>query len=225
MTPDTIRILLADDHAMLRAGLRALLEAEDGLEVVGEAGTGEEAVELAQELEPDVVVMDLSMPGIGGLEATRRIAGGGPASENEEATTRVLVLTMHAEEEHLLPVLEAGGSGYVNKRRADEELIEAIRAVARGDVFLYPEAAKLLLQGFRGKPTDEEDPLTRLSDRELEVLGFTAEGFSAAEIGRKLSISPKTVDTYRSRIMEKLGLHHRSELVRFALKQGLLKAE
>lgn len=225
MTAETIRILLADDHAMLRAGLRALLEAEDGLEVVGEAGTGEEAVELAQELAPDVVVMDLSMPGIGGLEATRRIAGGGPAAENEEATTRVLVLTMHAEEEHLLPVLEAGGSGYVNKRRADEELIEAIRAVARGDVFLYPEAAKLLLQGFRGKPTDEEDPLTKLSDRELEVLGFTAEGFSAAEIGRKLSISPKTVDTYRSRIMEKLGLNHRSELVRFALKQGLLKAE
>ncbi len=225
MTAETIRILLADDHAMLRAGLRALLEAEDGLEVVGEAGTGEEAVELAQEIAPDVVVMDLSMPGIGGLEATRRIAGGGPAAENEEATTRVLVLTMHAEEEHLLPVLEAGGSGYVNKRRADEELIEAIRAVARGDVFLYPEAAKLLLQGFRGKPTDEEDPLTKLSDRELEVLGFTAEGFSAAEIGRKLSISPKTVDTYRSRIMEKLGLNHRSELVRFALKQGLLKAE
>lgn len=226
MTAQTIRILLADDHAMLRAGLKALLDAEDGLEVVGEAGTGEEAVELARELEPDVVVMDLSMPGIGGLEATRRIAGGGPAAENdEEVTTRVLVLTMHAEEEHLLPVLEAGGSGYVNKRRADEELIEAIRAVARGDVFLYPEAAKLLLQGFRGKPTDEEDPLTRLSDRELEVLGFTAEGFSAAEIGRKLSISPKTVDTYRSRIMEKLGLHHRSELVRFALQQGLLKAD
>lgn len=226
MTAQTIRILLADDHAMLRAGLKALLDAEDGLEVVGEAGTGEEAVELARELEPDVVVMDLSMPGIGGLEATRRIAGGGPAAENdEEVATRVLVLTMHAEEEHLLPVLEAGGSGYVNKRRADEELIEAIRAVARGDVFLYPEAAKLLLQGFRGKPTDEEDPLTRLSDRELEVLGFTAEGFSAAEIGRKLSISPKTVDTYRSRIMEKLGLHHRSELVRFALQQGLLKAD
>ena len=225
MAAETIRILLADDHAMLRAGLRALLEAEDGLEVVGEAGTGEEAIELAQELAPDVVVMDLSMPGIGGLEATRRIAGGGPAAENDEAATRVLVLTMHAEEEPRGPVVEAGGSGYGDKRKADEELMEAIRAVARGDVFLYPEAAKLLLQGFRGKPTDEEDPLTRLSDRELEVLGFTAEGFSAAEIGRKLSISPKTVDTYRSRIMEKLGLHHRSELVRFALKQGLLKAE
>lgn len=227
MSDERIRILLADDHAMLRAGLRALLEAERDLEVVGEAGTGEEAVEMAERLHPDVVVMDLSMPGIGGLEATRRIAGaaGGAAAPGAEPETRVLVLTMHAEEEHLLPVLDAGGSGYVNKRSADEELIEAIRTVARGDVFLYPEAAKLLLQGFRGKPADEDDPLTRLSERELEVLGFTAEGFSAAEIGRKLSISPKTVDTYRSRIMEKLGLHHRSELVRFALQQGLLKAD
>lgn len=223
MAADRIRILLADDHAMLRAGLRALLDVEADLEVVGEAGTGEEAVELAARIEPDVVVMDLSMPGIGGLEATRRIASS--AGEGGEVGPRVLVLTMHAEEEHLLPVLDAGGSGYVNKRSADEELIEAIRTVARGDVFLYPDAAKLLLQGFRGKPTGEEDPLTRLSERELEVLGFTAEGYSAAEIGRKLSISPKTVDTYRSRIMEKLGLHHRSELVRFALRQGLLKAE
>ena len=225
MSDEAIRILLADDHAMLRSGLRALLEAEDDLEVVGEAGTGEEAVEMAEGLHPDVVVMDRSMPGIGGLEATRRIASPSPSQGSEEPATRVLVLTMHAEEEHLLPVLDAGGSGYVNKRSADEELIEAIRTVARGDVFLYPDAAKLLLQGFRGKPTDEEDPLTRLSERELEVLGFTAEGFSAAEIGKKLSISPKTVDTYRSRIMEKLGLHHRSELVRFALQQGLLKAE
>ncbi|HEX6924977.1 MAG TPA: response regulator transcription factor [Longimicrobiaceae bacterium] len=225
MSTQRIRILLADDHAMLRAGLRALLDAESDMEVVGEAGTGEEAVELAERLSPDVVVMDLSMPGIGGLEATRRIAGSTAEAGEEGAGPRVLVLTMHAEEEHLLPVLEAGGSGYVNKRSADEELIEAIRTVARGDVFLYPEAAKLLLQGFRGKPTGEEDPLTRLSERELEVLGFTAEGYSAAEIGKKLSISPKTVDTYRSRIMEKLGLHHRSELVRFALRQGLLKAE
>ena len=180
---------------------------------------------MAERLKPDVVVMDLSMPGIGGLEATRRIAA--TSSEAAPRTgTRVLVLTMHGEEEHLLPVLEAGGSGYVNKRGADEELIEAIRTVARGDVFLYPNAAKLLLQGFRGKATrGDQDPLEKLTERELEVLGYTAEGFSSAEIGKKLFISPKTVDTYRSRIMEKLGLHHRSELVRFALQQGLLKAE
>jgi two-component system response regulator NreC len=214
-----IRILLVDDHAVLRAGLRALLDAEPDLEVVGEAATGEEGVAAAERLHPDVVVMDLSMPGIGGLEATRRIAAGGGA-------TRVLVLSMHGEEEHLLPVLEAGGSGYVHKRSADEELIKAIRTVARGDVFLYPNAAKLLLQGFRGKNVrDPDDPLRRLTEREQEVLGYTAEGFSSAEIGKKLFISPKTVDTYRSRIMEKLGLHHRSELVRFALQQGLLRAD
>jgi len=219
MPPNPIRILLVDDHAVLRAGLRALLEAEPDLMVVGEAGTGEEGVELAARAQPDVVVMDLSMPGIGGLEATKRITAMG-------RNIRVLVLTMHGEEEHLLPVLDAGGSGYVHKRGADEELIEAIRTVARGDVFLYPNAAKLLLQGFRGKAGREEDsPLQKLTERERDVLGYTAEGFSSAEIGKKLFISPKTVDTYRSRIMEKLGLHHRSELVRFALQQGLLKAE
>jgi DNA-binding NarL/FixJ family response regulator len=218
MADEPIRIVLVDDHAVLRAGLRALLEAEADLEIVGEAGTGEEAMPMIEQTAPDVVVMDLSMPGIGGLEATRRVSA-------MEQDTRVLVLTMHGEEEHLLPVLEAGGSGYVNKRSADEELIEAIRTVARGDVFLYPNAAKLLLQGFRGKTIrDDDDPLRKLTERELEVLGYTAEGFSSAEIGKKLFISPKTVDTYRSRIMEKLGLHHRSELVRFALQQGLLKA-
>lgn len=218
MSERTIRILLVDDHAVLRAGLRALLDAEKDMEVVGEAATGEDGLTMAGTIRPDVVVMDLSMPGMGGLEATRQLAALGEM--------RVLVLTMHGEEEHLLPVLEAGGSGYVNKRSADEELIEAIRTVARGDVFLYPNAAKLLLQGYRGKgDSEEDDPLERLTDREREVLGFTAEGFSSAEIGRKLFISPKTVDTYRSRIMEKLGLHHRSELVRFALQQGLLKAE
>lgn len=217
--PETIRVLLVDDHAVLRAGLRALLEAEPGLQVVGEAGTGEEGTARAAELRPDVVVMDLSMPGQGGLEATRAIAA-------LDQGTRVLVLTMHGEEEHLLPVLEAGGSGYVNKRSADEELIEAIRTVARGDVFLYPSAAKLLLRGLKQKSeAGEEDPIDRLTDREREVLSFTVEGFSSSEIGKKLFISPKTVDTYRARIMEKLDLHHRSELVRFALRKGLLRAE
>jgi two-component system, NarL family, response regulator NreC len=219
MSRSPIRILLVDDHAVLRAGLRALLEVESDLEVVGEAGTGEEGLAMVPRTRPDVVVMDLSMPGMGGLEATRKIM-------EMQTGARVLVLTMHGEEEHLLPVLDAGGSGYVNKRGADEELIEAIRTVARGDVFLYPSAAKLLLQGFRGKAEkDEDDPLHKLTEREREVLGYTAEGYSSAEIGKKLFISPKTVDTYRSRIMEKLGLHHRSELVRFALQQGLLKAE
>ena len=217
--PEQIRILLMDDHAMLRAGLRALLEAEPGFLVVGEAGTGEEGVMKARQLKPNVVVMDLSMPGEGGLAAVREISALGQ-------DIRTLVLTMHGEEEHLLPVLEAGGSGYVNKRSADEELIEAIKTVAVGDVFLYPSGAKLLLRGLKQKTEPgEDDPLEKLTDREREVLGFTVEGFSSTEIGKKLFISPKTVDTYRARIMEKLNLHHRSELVRFALKTGLLKAD
>jgi DNA-binding NarL/FixJ family response regulator len=215
--PETIRILLVDDHLVLRAGLKALLEAEKDFRIVGEASTGEEGVEKAQHLRPDVVVMDLSMPGAGGLEATRRIAS--------ETKSKVLVLTMHSEEEYLLPVLEAGGSGYVRKTSADEDLTNAIRTVARDEVFLYPTAAKLLLQGFRVKGEDDRpDPLEKLTERERDVLAMTAEGFSSSEIGEKLFISPKTVDTYRSRIMEKLGLHHRSELVRFALDTGLLKA-
>lgn len=215
----TVRILLADDHAVLRAGLRALLDAEPDLTVVGEASTGEEAIEKAKTLEPDVVVMDLSMPGIGGLEATRRI-------HQQEGKTRVLVLTMHAEEEFLLPVLEAGGSGYVRKTRADEDLTQAIRTVARDEVFLYPSATKILLQGYKTvEAGGEKSPLERLSERERDVLALTAEGFSSSEIGERLFISPKTVDTYRSRIMEKLELRHRSELVRFALRTGLLKVE
>jgi two-component system response regulator NreC len=218
MTDDLIRIILADDHQVLRAGLKALLESEPDMKVVGEASTGEEAVEKAKFLKPDVVVMDLSMPGMGGLEATRAIAEAGIA--------KVLVLTMHAEEEYLLPVLEAGGSGYVKKTSADMDLTAAIRTVAKDEVFLYPNAARLLLQGFRVRGDKrEDDPLLRLTERERDVLTMTAEGFSSSEIGEKLFISPKTVDTYRSRIMQKLELTHRSELVRFALNAGLLKAK
>ncbi len=217
--PDLIRILLVDDHAVLRAGLKALLDAEDDLRVVGEAGTGEEAIEKVKLMKPDVVVMDLSMPGIGGLEATKKIA-------ELALGTKVLVLTVHAEEEYLLPVLEAGGSGYVTKTSADMDLIQAIRTVARDEVFLYPSATRLLLRRYKQAEEDrKESPLALLSEREREVLAQTAEGYSSAEIGKRLFISPKTVDTYRSRIMEKLKLNHRSELVRFALRTGLLKVE
>ena len=215
---DEIRVLLADDHGVLRAGLRALLDAEPDIRVVGEAETGEEAVERAREMEPDIVVMDLSMPGKGGLEATKEVVA-------LDQATRVLVLTMHTEEEYLLPVLEAGGSGYVRKTSADEDLTRAIRTVARDEVFLYPTAAKLLLKGYKVQREAPDDPLDQLSDREREVLAMTAEGFSSREIGEQLYISPKTVDTYRSRIMEKLKLNHRSELVRFALDTGLLAAD
>jgi len=211
-----IKILLVDDHAMFRAGIKALLEAEGRMTVVGEASTGDEAVDRVRELKPDVVVMDLSMPGSNGLEATRRIAA-------LELDTKVLVLTVHAEEEYLVPVVEAGASGYLTKTSADTDLIEAIRVVARGEVFLPPKATTLLLQRYKASESEDTASLHDLSTREQEVLALTAEGYSSREIGKKLFISPKTVDTYRSRIMDKLGLNHRSELVRFALRVGLLK--
>jgi DNA-binding NarL/FixJ family response regulator len=215
--PEKIRLVLADDHAILRAGLSALLALESDLDVVAEVSTGEDAVERARTLRPNVVVMDLDMPGMGGLEATRQIA----ALEQE---TRVLVLTSHAETEYLLRVLEAGGSGFVQKTNAEQDLINAIRVVAGGEVFLYPSATRLLLREYRtAEAKGEVSPLEELSEREREVLALTAEGFTSTEVGKKLFLSPKTVDTYRSRLMQKLGLSHRSELVRFALQTGVLK--
>jgi DNA-binding NarL/FixJ family response regulator len=216
--PDPIRVLLADDHTIFRAGLRALLELEEEIQVVGEAASGEEAVQEALALRPDVVVMDLSMPGSGGLEATRRISA-------LEIPVRVLVLTVHAEEEYLVPVVDAGASGYLTKVSADRDLMEAIRVVARGEVYLPARATTLLLRQYRQAEEEGGDGrgLRELSSREREVLALTAEGYSSSEIGKKLFISPKTVDTYRGRIMQKLGLNHRSELVRFALRVGLLR--
>lgn len=213
---EKIKILLVDDHAMFRAGIKALIELEERMEVVGEASTGDEAVDRVRELKPDIVVMDLAMPGSNGLEATRRISA-------LELDTNVLVLTVHGEEEYLVPVIEAGASGYLTKTSADTDLLEAIRVVSRGQVFLPPKAATLLLRRYKDAEGDDSTGLKDLSPREQEVLALTAEGFSSREIGLKLFISPKTVDTYRSRIMDKLGLSHRSELVRFALKVGLLK--
>ena len=214
---EEIRVLLVDDHAVLRGGLKALLSLEPDLDVVAEASTGEEAIDRTQQIQPDVVVMDLDMPGIGGLEATRRIAA-------EATGTRVLVLTSHSEEDHLLPVLEAGGHGFVHKSGPEEDLVKAIRTVARGEVFLYPRAAKLLLMGYQKAGDDSrKGPLDELSDREREVAVLAAEGYTSAEIGKKLFLSPKTVDTYRARLMQKLGMTHRAELVRFALSTGLLR--
>jgi DNA-binding NarL/FixJ family response regulator len=216
MSVQTISVLLADDHGIVRAGLRALLDAQQDINVVGEASSGDEAVELAQKLEPDIIIMDISMPG-GGLEATRKIA-------KLELPTKILILTIHAEERYLLPVLEAGGSGYVRKASLHTDLIDAIRTVFRGEVFLEPAATRMLLQGYLDRANDgiELDPGKLLSEREREVLKLTAEGFTAQEIGDQLFLSPKTVETYRHRIMHKLGFSHRSELVRYALRAGLL---
>jgi len=217
--PPPIHILLADDHWVVRAGLRAVLDGQANVRVVGEAATGEEAVEKARALKPDVVLMDLVMPGIGGLEAVRRIAAlhGG---------TKILVLSAHLQEDMLLEVLEAGGSGFVTKESAAENLARAIRTVAQNEVFLDPSAARLLVQHYKEPHSKEtKGALARLSVREREVLALAAEGHTSTEIGKLLRLSPKTVDTYRARIMDKLGLKHRSELVRFALRAGLLKIE
>ncbi len=211
-----ITVLLADDHAVLRQGLRVLLDAEPGIDVVGEAGTGDEAVELAAKLRPAIVVMDLSMPGKDGLTATKEIVAGLP-------DVRVLVLTMHDDEHYLYRVLEAGGSGYVVKSSADTDLLSAIRSVARGGLFVYaPAAAHILKNYVDGAGLPKPSPGGGLSEREVEVLRLTAEGYTNQEIAEKLYLSRKTVDSYRGRIMDKLNLEHRSELVQYALRRGLL---
>ncbi len=214
--PEKIRIVLADDHAVLRSGLRALLNSEPDFEVVGEASNGREAVDLAQSLKPDVIVMDISMPVMDGMQAAEEIQRLGLAS-------RLVMLTVHAEEDYLFQTLRLGASGYVLKSSADTELMEAIRMAHRGEVFLYPSAVKKLLGEYLRSGSDEaRQEYDLLTSREREVLKLTAEGYTNHEIAEKLVISPKTVDTYRQRIMEKLNLHHRSELVRYALRRGLL---
>jgi DNA-binding NarL/FixJ family response regulator len=214
-----IRILLADDHGVVRAGLRALLDAQPDMQVVAEAEDGPRAVELTRRYEPAVVVADLSMPG-GGLETIREITALGLPS-------RVLVLTVHAEERYLLPVLEAGGSGYVRKASAHTDLLDAIRTVARGEVFLDPAATKTLLRGYLGRVRsgEELDLGELLSEREREVVRLTAEGYTAQQAADILALSPKTVETYRHRAMQKLGLTNRAELVHYALRAGLLATE
>lgn len=211
-----ISVLLADDHGVVRAGLRALLDAQPDIVVVGEAEDGPSAIERVQALRPMIVVSDLSMPG-GGLEAIREIT-------KLQLGTRVLVLTVHAEERYLLPVLEAGGSGYVRKSSAHTDLLDAVRKVAGGEVFLDPAATKTLLRGYLGRvhAGDELDLGEVLSDREREVVKLTAEGYTAQQAADILSLSPKTVETYRHRAMQKLGLANRAELVRYALRAGLL---
>lgn len=217
MTGDMIRVVLADDHSVVRAGLKAVLSTARDIEVVAEAKTGREAVVAAERFKPDVVVMDLSMPEMDGTAATKEIVSKGLAA-------RVLVLTMHAEEDYLVPLMEAGAAGYLVKSAADRELVDAVRAVAHGDVYVHASAARVLAKNLTKKDPEkiDRDRFEHLTQREQDVLRLVAQGFSAPEIGEKLYISPKTVDTYKQRIQEKLGLAHRSDYVQFALKLGLL---
>jgi two-component system, NarL family, response regulator NreC len=219
MTGDRIRVVIADDHAVVRAGLRAVLSVAKDIEVVGEAKDGVDAIAVLERLDPDVLVMDLSMGGgdKDGLAATRTLAAKG-------ARTRILILTMHVEEEYLVPLLEAGAVGYMVKSAADRELVDAVRAVSHGDTYVQPSAARALARALKKKEehADERTRFEKLSDREQQVLKLVASGFSAPEIGDQLSISAKTVETYKQRIGEKLGLSHRADYVKFALQIGLL---
>jgi two-component system, NarL family, response regulator NreC len=214
---DIIRVILADDHAVLRAGLKAVLSTAKDIQIVGEATNGLEAVALAERIKPDVVVMDLDMPEMGGRDATREIVA-------KQIPSRVLVLTMHTEEEYLMPALEAGAAGYLVKSAADRELVAAVRAIAHGDLYMGPAAGRVLARSFTAKDPAKADRerYERLTERERDVLRLVAEGYSAPEIGEKLFISPKTVDTYKQRINEKLGIAHRADYVKLALKLKLI---
>jgi len=217
-TSDIIRVILADDHLVVRAGLKALLAANRDIEVVGEAANGLEALALVERLKPDVVVLDLDMPVMDGIAATRELA-------KRRTSTRVLILTMHSEDEYLVALLEAGAAGYLVKNAADRELVDAVRAVAAGDSYVQPSAALTLARNVsrRAKHADEREQYNQLSERERDVLVHVAGGYSASEIGERLFISPKTVETYKQRITEKLGLSHRADYVQFCLRLGLLK--
>lgn len=212
-----IRLLLADDHAVVRSGLRLLLEAQPDMEIIGEVENGEDAIRRTAELKPDVVLMDIEMPGMNGIEATRRI-------KRESPQTAVLALTMYEDDQYFFEMLQAGAAGYVPKRAAPDELASAIRAVSRGDVFLYPSLAGRLVQDYlvrRDVETNEPTP-DDLTPREQEVLTLIAQGLSNGEIGEQLVISVKTVDRHRENIMRKLNLHNRVDLVKYALRKGLI---
>jgi two-component system response regulator NreC len=207
-----IRVMLADDHQILLDGLRRLIDSTGDMKVVATATDAATAVAAAQEHRPDVLVLDISMPG-GGLEVARRV-------REMELATKIVVLTMFAEDRYVMEAVRLGAAGYVLKRSADRDLLEAIRAVAAGEAYLTPAAVRLLLATHR---TENGRAEPALSPREREVLRFTARGYSNLEIAERLFVSPKTVDTYRSRIMAKLDLHRRSELVEYALGHGLLE--
>lgn len=215
----SVRLLLVDDHAVLRAGLRMLLSADPELQIVGEAETGAEGVRMAEELQPDVVLMDISMPDMNGIEATRRIKACCP-------DIAVLALTMHEDDQYFFEMLSAGASGYVPKRAAPNELIGAIHAVSGGGMFLFPSVARVLVNEYlqrRDAPSAGARGFEELTEREREVLALIAEGHSNQEIADALVISIKTVNRHRENIMAKLNLHNRVELVRYAIEKGLIE--
>lgn len=217
MSVDVIRVVFADDHAVVRAGLKSVLHSARDIQVIGEASNGKEAVAMAERLKPEVLVMDLTMPEMDGAAATKAIVEKGLA-------TKVLVLTMHAEEDYLVSVMEAGAAGYLLKTDADKELVDAIRAVAHGDMWVRANGGRVLAKHLTKKDPAQTDRerYEKLTERERDVLRLVGQGYSAPEIGEKLFISPKTVDTYKQRIQEKLNFNHRSHYVQFALRLGLL---
>lgn len=213
---DRIRVLIADDHIIVRSGLRLLLETEPDIDVVGEASEGREALNLVEKHLPDVVLMDIAMPGMDGLEATRRIKASWPQIQ-------VLVLTMHRSDEYFFEMLKAGASGYILKGAETSDLIHAVRVVGRGEVFLYPAMAKKLVKDYLNFIQWGEGTGTSLSVREKEILRLIGEGCSTKEIAEKLVISPSTVHSHRSNLMTKLGLSNRRELIQYARQRGLIQ--
>jgi two-component system response regulator NreC len=215
----TIRLMLVDDHEVVRLGLRMLLEGEPDVEIVGEFGLAKEALDSLESLKPDVIVMDIGLPDLSGIEAASEV-------KRLREGTAVVALTIHEDEEYFFKMLDAGASGYVPKRAAPEELLTAIRAAAMGEVYLYPSMAKLLVKDYLAQETQAEmrGGMNGLTDREQEVLAHLADGATNLEIGETLGISPKTVARHRENIMRKLGMHSRTELVKYAIRKGIIQA-
>jgi len=213
-----IRVLLADDHTLVRAGIRSLLEGLENVEVVGEAGDGQEAVRLAESLRPDVVLLDVGMPGLNGLDVAARLA-------TQDASMRVLILSMHTSEEYVLRALRAGCAGYLLKGSAVAELEIAVRAVARGETYLSPAVSKHVMDDYVRRTGGATDPIDALTPRQREVLQLVAEGNTSKDIADRLGLSFKTVEAHRAQIMERLGLHDVAGLVRFAMRMGLVRPE
>lgn len=219
MNEKPLRLLLVDDHPIVRTGLRMLFQSEPDMQVVGEAGGGAEAIVAVQKLHPDVVIMDVAMPGMTGIEATRQIKANSPE-------TAVLALTMHEDEQYFFAMLNAGASGYIPKRAAPDDLVAAIRVVAEGNVFLYSSLARFLMKDIvEQKLAPAAEGGDGLTTREIEVLTLIAEGRTSREIAEELVISVKTVERHRENIMNKLDIHSRVELVKYAIKRGLIQAE